>query len=149
MISSYGRVKNTITNFYLKPFSNNKGYLLVHLTINGKRSNQLIHRLVAKAFIPNPDNLPQVNHIDGNKSNNRVNNLEWCTDSYNQNHAIVNKLHPSGVKVYNSKLSDEDVRYIREHYIPRDKQFGIKPLSKKFGTHSRTISRCVNRNTYK
>lgn len=60
-----------------------KGYVMVTLKKNGKTSRHRIHRLVAKAFIDNPNNLPQVNHIDENKENNHVNNLEWCTNAYN------------------------------------------------------------------
>ena len=64
-----------------------RGYLFVHLTNGkGKLKNEKIHRLVAKAFIPNPDNLPEVNHIDENKYNNCVDNLEWCSVKYNRNY---------------------------------------------------------------
>lgn len=64
------------------------GYLHVQLYKNGKSSTKLVHILVAQAFIPNPENKPEVNHIDGNKNNNRVDNLEWSTKSENQRHAI-------------------------------------------------------------
>ena len=63
-----------------------KGYLRVYLYKNGKRKHHKIHRLVAKAFIPNPNNKPQVNHIDGNKQNNSITNLEWVTDEENKLH---------------------------------------------------------------
>lgn len=64
-----------------------RGYYSVGLWKDGKMHNKTIHRLVAKAFIPNPNNLPVVNHIDGNKKNNRVDNLEWCTYSHNAKEA--------------------------------------------------------------
>lgn len=64
-----------------------KGYLQVSLALNGKLYPRRVHRLVAEAFIPNPNNLPQVNHKDGNKLNNSVENLEWCTNSYNLHHS--------------------------------------------------------------
>ena len=74
--------------FYLKPI-NSHGYQSVHLcNKNHKRKNHSIHRLVAEHFIPNPKNLPQVNHKDGNKVNNDVNNLEWCSSKENINHSI-------------------------------------------------------------
>lgn len=63
-----------------------KGYLRVYLSKNGKRKHHKVHRLVARAFIPNPDNKPQVNHIDGNKHNNSITNLEWVTDEENKLH---------------------------------------------------------------
>lgn len=65
-----------------------KGYLIVHLSKNGIVKNTLVHRLVAETFIDNPDNLPVVNHIDGNKQNPKVNNLEWVTQSENVKHAF-------------------------------------------------------------
>lgn len=70
----------------LKHGKNTQGYPIVSLCKNGKRKNFTIHRLVAEAFLSNPDNLPQVNHKDENKTNNRVDNLEWCTNEYNINY---------------------------------------------------------------
>lgn len=91
-ISNLGNVKSLyrITNNnhiihekILKPQDNNNGYLIVNLYKNNKMKAKLIHRLVAKTFIDNPNNYSYINHIDKNKSNNTVNNLEWCTQSYN------------------------------------------------------------------
>jgi len=64
-----------------------KGYVYIMLYKNAKSYNLRLHRLVAKAFIPNPENKPQINHLDGNKKNNRVDNLEWCNQSENEKHA--------------------------------------------------------------
>lgn len=71
----------------LKYRINHKGYFDVQISKKAKTKRMFLHRLVARTFIPNPNNLPQVNHIDGNKLNNNVNNLEWCDNSYNQKHA--------------------------------------------------------------
>lgn len=72
--------------------SNSRGYSIVILTKGKKRKTIGTHRLVAQTFIPNPNNYPQVNHKDGNKQNNNVTNLEWCTASYNIKHAFDNGL---------------------------------------------------------
>ena len=65
------------------------GYYYVVLYKNAKRASKTVHRLVAETFIPNPDNLPEVNHKDENKLNNNVNNLEWCDNKYNVNYSVA------------------------------------------------------------
>ena len=81
-VSNYGNVRNIKTSKKLKP-GIKRGYYQVGLIVNKKRKWYSVHRLVAKEFIPNTENLPQINHKDENKLNNNVNNLEWCTVSYN------------------------------------------------------------------
>ena len=75
----------------LNPRENSRGYLHVILCKDGKHKNYLVHRLAAQAFIPNPENLPEVNHIDENPSNNYLDNLEWCSSKYNCNFGTRNK----------------------------------------------------------
>ena len=86
-VSNLGRVKNIETGRILKPFKDTNGYLILKLSKDGTRRTVKVHRLVALAFLPNPQNLPQVNHKDENKTNNAVSNLEWCTAGYNVNYS--------------------------------------------------------------
>lgn len=79
-----GKGTRLVKGQILKQHPVNGGYLRVRFGINGKRINRYVHQLVAQTFIPNPDNLPQVNHKDCNRTNNHVDNLEWCDASYNQ-----------------------------------------------------------------
>ena len=90
LVSDRGRVYSEKNKKFLKPQKNRCGYLTVTLYKNGISKICTKHRLVALAFIPNPDKKPQVNHIDGIKTNNHVENLEWCTNSENKLHS--NKL---------------------------------------------------------
>ena len=121
-VYSLPRLKKTPTTQYLskerklKPYNNGYGYLLVDMRKDGKRYMRLVHRLVAETFLPNPQNLPQINHIDGNKMNNKLENLEWCTCSQNQYHAFENGLKPRNFNHCNSKLKLEDVLYIKKNY---------------------------------
>lgn len=94
----------------LKPFYNPKGYQLVRLYKNNKNYTKKIHRLVAEAFIPNYENKSQVNHIDGNKQNNKVENLEWCTNQENQKHSWEHNLHKRRIGKEN-KLSKVVYQY--------------------------------------
>lgn len=84
-VNENGNIRNVRTKKILKPEVCKKwGYLRVRLYVNERESkHELIHRIVAKTFITNPKNLPEVNHIDENKLNNNVKNLEWCTSKYN------------------------------------------------------------------
>lgn len=86
-VSNKGRVMRIKGYKLIKPFDNGRGYNCVHLYKNGKRYNKRIHRLVAEAFIEGREEGYEVNHIDGNKKNNFVDNLEWCTRSENIKHA--------------------------------------------------------------
>jgi len=83
IVSKDGRVYNIITNKKLKPTPDTRGYLQVKIYKNGKGLTKKIHRIVAEAYLPNPENKPQINHIDGIKINNQLSNLEWisCTDN--------------------------------------------------------------------
>ena len=78
--------KRLVRGHILKQRPNQKGYMRVHTTVNGKQINIAVHRAVAICFIPNPLGLPQVNHKDNNPKNNTVSNLEWCTNQYNQDY---------------------------------------------------------------
>lgn len=114
----------------------------------GRRSIHLkIHRLVAQAFLPNPENKPCVNHKDGNKLNNHVVNLEWATHSENALHAIETGLNPKrGNSNHNSKIKESELPTIREmcrNGIPQD------TLAQAYGVSQSTISRIVTKTTYK
>jgi hypothetical protein len=117
-VTKEGKVINAKTNKILKPVFNTGGYQQVTLHNRIKSKNIVIHRLIAKAFIPNPENKPQVNHIDGNKSNNSVTNLEWCTCSENVKHA-----HKIGLL----SISDKNIKALKlaNSKIVLDTQTGI------------------------
>ena len=110
-ITENGEVINKHNGHVVKPQANGKGYLRVSI---GKKL-MFIHRMVAELYVPNPENKPQVNHIDGNKLNNAASNLEWVTNQENRNHAVQHKLHVFGEACPNAKLTKNDVDFIREH----------------------------------
>lgn len=142
---------------------NNRGYYSVGI----KRKTYMVHRLVAVAFIPNPDSKQFVNHIDGNKLNNRVSNLEWCTCQENNLHARQTGLHKQAIghkiKYKNkatketslanlkdkSKLTAEEVRWVRKVFVPRTKEFSATALATKFGTSVAAMCKIVTRQTYR
>lgn len=108
-VSSFGRVRHRRT-FHIKALNfSGRGYLFVHLDDGRHRKSVNVHRLVALAHVPNPNGMPEVNHLDGNKANNLAGNLEWTTRSGNLLHAYANRLkqHPS------ARLNDAQVQYIR------------------------------------
>lgn len=82
-VSNMGRIRNNKTNHIIVPDKEEKGYCRLSIKVNGKKKHYAVHRLVAKAFIPNPQNKPQIDHIDNDKSNNRVDNLQWVTNKEN------------------------------------------------------------------
>ena len=90
-VTSCGRVWSYMSQKFLTPISDINGYSYVNLYKNEKSKHYKVHRLVAEAYIPNPDNLPQVNHKDENKTNNCLQNLEWCDAKYNTNYGTRNE----------------------------------------------------------
>ena len=90
-VSNLGRVKNIKTGKILKQWKKDTGYMCIGLTKNGKTKTYLVHRLVLETFKANPNNKPQVNHINEDKTDNRLNNLEWATPAENANHGTRNK----------------------------------------------------------
>lgn len=125
-ISNLGRVKSmgngnssNSKERILKPTTNNKGYLYIGLCKDGKVKYYLVHRLVANSFIDNPDNYNEVNHINEDKTDNRVNNLEWCSREYNINYGSrierarnSNINHPSTSKpIYSVNKTTNEIIY--------------------------------------
>ena len=140
----FGKVK------ILRPTLTKYGYLQFGLRKPGRKDKKFkAHQLVGKAFIPNPENKPQVNHIDTHRLNNHVSNLEWTTNDENQEHAKANGLHKSGEDSHNAQLSNELAEWCREVYIPYDPEFGAAALARKLGVSREIIRNIVNGKTYK
>ena len=139
-ITCDGKVINKHTGHTLAPQPNGKGYLRVSI---GKKL-MFIHRLVAEKYIPNPENKPQVNHKDGNKLNNCVDNLEWVTNQENRNHAVDNDLQVTGEKCSWAKLTEENVKEIRANPGYENEYW-----ARKFKVSRSTISDVVNYRTWK
>lgn len=136
---------------FLKLVEVKKGYIIIHIKdFEGNYHTVRVHRLVAMAFIPNPNNYPEVNHIDGNKLNNKVSNLEWCTKQQNLAHARRTGLAPLRYGFSNpySVLSKDQVDYIKKHYKARDRNFGCRALAKKFNVHHKTILDVIHNKRY-
>lgn len=139
-ITRDGKVINKHTGHTLAPQPNGKGYLRVSI---GKKL-MFIHRLVAEKYIPNPENKPQVNHKDGNKLNNCVDNLEWVTNQENRNYAVDNDLQVTGEKCSWAKLTEENVKEIRANPGYENEYW-----ARKFKVSRSTISDVVNYRTWK
>ena len=139
-ITRDGKVINKHTGHTLAPQPNGKGYLRVSI---GKKL-MFIHRLVAEKYIPNPENKPQVNHKDGNKLNNCVDNLEWVTNQENRNHAVDNDLQVTGERCSWTKLTEENVKEIRANPGYENEYW-----ARKFKVSRSTISDVVNYRTWK
>lgn len=136
-VSNYGRVKSfcKVKEKILKPSLSRAGYLVCDLQIKDKQKPFGVHRLVAKAFIPNPENKPQVNHLDGCRWNSCLSNLEWVTASENLQHAVQTGLMKTGEEHHRSKLTNEQVVYIREN----PDRLTCEALAEKFGVDRATI----------
>ena len=152
-ISNHGRVYSKRSNKILVQGITKQGYNTISSKIGGRAGKYIclkVHRMVAKAFIPNSYNKPEVNHIDGNKQNNNVSNLEWCTSSENTQHAYDTGLKKSmkGEDNPTAKLTWEIVDFIRNNYKSNDKEYGARPLSRKYGVDRSLIKRIIDNKTW-
>ena len=130
-VSNLGRVKSLKSNKekILKSNSNGHNYLRLLLCKNNKKKSLLVHRLVAKAFIPNIDNLPEVNHKDEDKTNNCADNLEWCTAKYNSNFGTRKKRLSELKNKAVIQIKEEKVINIFKSAKEAKKKTGINKIS--------------------
>ena len=135
----------------MKPHIDANGYYRIGICIDEKQKYFKVHRLVAEVYIPNPDNLPIVEHRDDIKTNNHVSNLMWSTVADNNRNAIKNGLKniPNGEKHHKSKLTEEQVKWIRQNYISRHPEFGCAALGRKFNVSSSLIGYIIHNKTWK
>lgn len=158
-VSNFGRVRSWKGNGMvksrpleprlLKPNTNRDGYPYITLSKNKIPKSLTVHRIVAKAFVPNTDNKPCVNHIDGDKENNIADNLEWVTYSENSKHAYNAGLSNiiKGEKHVGAKLTRENVLDIRA--VHNHGWFTQKEISEAYGVSQSKISHIVNRRSWR
>ena len=142
-ISNLGRIRNIRYKNILKPGNHRDGYLKICLSKNNSKRTFQVHRLVALAFLPKVNGKKYVNHKDGNKKNNNVNNLEWCTRSENQKHAYKLGLQVplKGECLKHSKLTEVDIYKIFELSKRGVEQYNLAEM---FNVNQSTISRVLN-----
>jgi hypothetical protein len=135
--SADGRIRHACGD-ELGQWSNDQGYKMVRL--KNPRRMARAHRLIADAWVPNPDNKPAINHINNDRADNRAENLEWCTQAENLAYARKQRRSP------NARLTDDQVAAIRNEYS----QVGTswESLGKRYGMSKRAIGRIVRRETY-
>lgn len=146
-VSEDGQVRKTLGRD-LKQYLNDQGYALIR--VSGPRRVLRVHRVVAEAFLPNPDGLPFVNHIDCVRDNNSVNNLEWCTQWENLNHSQrlgrMQRNYWIGRRSPNATIPADVVTKIRDDYALGGVSWAT--LAERYGTNKRTVGRIVSGESY-
>ncbi len=162
-VSNFGRVKSLYQEYMggwrkqqlivrpetiLKSPCNSDGYPLVGLSKNNKRKSFKVHRLVAQEFIPNLYNLPEINHKNGNKNDNSINNLEWCTPQENVIHGIniLGNRRAYGIRQHLAKLNDDLVKKIKMEFNEGKTPYELSPI---YNVNARTLYRIKNNETWK
>lgn len=153
-IDENGNVYSCKRKKYLSQRVSPRGYFRVNLSKNGIQHEMFIHRMVAEAFIQNPDNKKEVNHIDGNKKNNHISNLEWATHDENMEHAftigLCKRSAPKEQKPpFKNKLSKELAQRIRNEHKEGVRGCGCKALAKKYGVSDTTIKRIIRNEAWR
>lgn len=159
MVSDLGRVYSKRSGKILKQHTNRKGYMQISTRIGGRKGMVIcfkVHRLVAEAFIKNPELKCHVNHIDSDRTNNRSDNLEWVTPKENFDHGLkYGSIQPSNQRqgiidrnTENKKLTVDDIQYVLKSYIPRCRVFGARALSRKFNVCHTVILSIIHNEGY-
>lgn len=148
-VSSDGKIYSKRTSKILKTQVLKSGYEVFTTKIGGRAGKSIgffVHKMVAETWIKNQENKPEVNHIDGNKLNNHVSNLEWVTDSENMTHAYKTglKIPLYGEDHQNSKFTNEQIQEIKEN----KNSMSCRSLAKVYGVSHSTISRILNNKRY-
>jgi hypothetical protein len=160
-VSNLGRVRSidrkvnsisggrTIKSKMIKFWYDKDGYARVTLHFKGSKKHYMVHRLVALSFIENPDNKPTVNHKDGDKINNNIDNLEWSTYKEQINHADDNNLRvmPNGENWYNAKLTEDKVREI--FYLYKSGKYSQRKLAEIYGVSTGAIQGITYKKSWK
>lgn len=142
-VSSFGRVRS-VNGHYYKSYLINSGYLQIQFRMNKKHVHKSVHRLVAQVFIPNPDNLPEVNHKDCDKTNNKVENLEWCTSSYNKQYREkfgISTTESQGHPLFAINLTTLEISHFRSQWeASRELRIDQANINKVInGKHNQTV----------
>lgn len=147
LVTEDGKVLSKKTGRCLKGEVSNRGYLRVTLSLNGAYKKFSVHRLVAEAYLPNPENKPQVNHKDSDRLNNHVDNLEWCTSSENNKHAYAegNNEPLRGSKANGAVLKEEQVLDIYHKML---KGVSLKQIHEETGIDKSTLGHIKRRSTW-
>lgn len=152
-VSNLGRVRNPKTGTIRRQNLLKTGYYFVSFSMGSRDKNKTfrVHKGLAEVFIPNPKNKSQVNHIDGNKLNNDLKNLEWATNQENIRHAHkIGLVDPSAWDRHSSaKLTDEQVLFIRKNYKSHNREFGTRGLARRFNIDHTTVQSVLRNKTYK
>jgi hypothetical protein len=148
-ISNLGKIKRIPSikckkERYIAACLNDNGYYIIRLYKNSKGKCAKLHRLIAQAFIPTVEGKTFINHINGIKTDNRIENLEWCTKAENSQHAIKMGLHKiQGSKHFAAKLDEEKVLSLRREY--KERKMKVVDLQRKYGISKSAFHQIVNR----
>jgi hypothetical protein len=158
-ISNFGRIKSLerikqigkyffhFNEIIMKLQTDSHGYKTVWLHKNGKGKNWKVHILVAKHYIPNPENKPYVNHIESNVTDNRSWMLSWVTPKENSEDAVARNRMTKGEKCHSSKLTEEQILEISKKYIPR--KYSLQKLANEYGCTKQNIRKIITDKSWK